>query len=41
MILFFLTRRICRDLQAADRAREIQEEAEEEGREHERQLLRT
>jgi ubiquinol-cytochrome c reductase cytochrome b subunit len=30
LLLFFLTRRICRDLQAADRVQEIQHAAEEE-----------
>jgi ubiquinol-cytochrome c reductase cytochrome b subunit len=35
-LLFFLTRRLCRELQAADRVQEIQDEAEEEAeREHE------
>ncbi len=38
LVLFFLTRRICRDLQAADRIESIQEEAEEEA-ERDRELV--
>jgi ubiquinol-cytochrome c reductase cytochrome b subunit len=41
IVLFFLTRRICRELQAGDRVHEVQEEAEEEARERERPLLQT
>jgi ubiquinol-cytochrome c reductase cytochrome b subunit len=37
LLLFFITRRICRDLQAADRVEAVQEEAEEEA-EREREL---
>jgi hypothetical protein len=36
--LFLITRRLCRDLQTADRIEAIQEEAEEEA-ERERELL--
>jgi ubiquinol-cytochrome c reductase cytochrome b subunit len=35
LLLFFITRRICRDLQAADRVERLQEEGEETA-EHER-----
>ena len=38
LVLFFLTRRICRDLQAADRIESVQEEAEEQA-ERERELV--
>ncbi|MGI8630500.1 MAG: cytochrome bc1 complex cytochrome b subunit [Solirubrobacteraceae bacterium] len=37
-ILFFLVRRVCRELQAADRVKEVQEQAEEEGEKHAREL---
>jgi ubiquinol-cytochrome c reductase cytochrome b subunit len=40
-VLFVLTRRICRDLQAADRVEEIQEQAEEDAHEEQRSLLQT
>jgi ubiquinol-cytochrome c reductase cytochrome b subunit len=40
-VLFIVTRRICRDLQAADRVEEIHEEAEDEASHHERTLLGT
>jgi ubiquinol-cytochrome c reductase cytochrome b subunit len=39
--LFFLVRRWCRELQAADRVEEVQEQAEHEGEEHERALRGT
>ncbi len=35
-VLFFLVRRLCRELQASDRIEEVREQAEEEAREHER-----
>jgi len=39
-ILFLVVRRVCRELQAADRIEEIREHAEEEAEQHERALAR-
>jgi ubiquinol-cytochrome c reductase cytochrome b subunit len=36
LLLFFITRRICRELRAADRIEEVREQAEEEAKEQER-----
>jgi ubiquinol-cytochrome c reductase cytochrome b subunit len=38
-VLFIVVRRLCRELQAADRIEEIQEQAEQEAEEHERSLV--
>jgi ubiquinol-cytochrome c reductase cytochrome b subunit len=38
LILFFVVRRLCRELQAADRIEEIHEQAEAEAEEHQRSL---
>jgi ubiquinol-cytochrome c reductase cytochrome b subunit len=37
-VLFFVVRRLCRELQASDRIEEVREQAEEEAREHERAI---
>jgi ubiquinol-cytochrome c reductase cytochrome b subunit len=38
LVLFFVVRRLCRELQAADRIEEVREQAEEEAQEHQRAL---